>query len=161
MGPSPKSSLKSVQKVSVSTPIKQSRNKGTQGVWARYDTELPPSISIVRHWLGCSLRYWASDFRLGCEMKLQDFCWVAGGESGSPELLDTVLWPAISPTDPQTPKNSKTQKSYSQKLLSGSPAKVTQKLLKSDSKVTKTVQKVTFESLLSNFGGHFGLGARK
>ena len=29
--------------------------------------------------------------------------------------------------------------------------KVTQKLLKSDSKVTKTVEKVTFESLLSNF----------
>ena len=58
--------------------------------------------------------------------------------------------PAISPTDPQTPENSKTQKSYS-KVTFGLPAKVTQKLLKSDSKVTKTVQKATFESLLSNF----------
>ena len=60
------------------------------------------------------------------------------------------LWPGSSPADPQTPKNSKTQKSDS-KVTFGVPVKVTQKLLKSDSKVTKTVEKVTFESLLSNF----------
>ena len=60
------------------------------------------------------------------------------------------LWPGSSPTDPQTPKNSKTRKSDS-KVTFGVPVKVTQKLLKSDSKVTKTVEKVTFESLLSNF----------
>ena len=63
---------------------------------------------------------------------------------------DLKLWPANSPTDPQTPENSKTQKSDS-KVIFGLPAKVTQKLLKSDSKVTETVEKVTFESLLSNF----------
>ena len=52
---------------------------------------------------------------------------------------------------PQTPENSKTQKSYSN-VTFGLPAKVTQKLLKSDSKVTFwTVQKVNFESLLSSF----------
>ena len=45
---------------------------------------------------------------------------------------------------PKTPKNSKTRKSYS-KVTFGVPVKVTQKLLKSDSKVTKTVEKVTFE----------------
>ena len=51
---------------------------------------------------------------------------------------------------PKPPKNSKTQKSYS-KVTFGLLAEVTQKLLKSDSEVTKAVQKVTFESLLSNF----------
>ena len=58
------------------------------------------------------------------------------------------LWPAISPTDPQTSENSKTQKSDS-KVTFGLPAKVkvTQKLLKSDSNVTKTVEK----ELLSHF----------
>ena len=61
-----------------------------------------------------------------------------------------LLWPAISPTDPDTPENSKTQKSDS-KVASGLPAKVTKKLLKSDSKVTKTIEIITFESLLSNF----------
>ena len=50
---------------------------------------------------------------------------------------------AISPTDPQTPENSK--------VTFGLPAKVPQKLLKSTAKVTKTFQKVTFEVLLSNF----------
>ena len=36
---------------SVSFPIKRStkKNKGTQGVQARYDAELPPFISIVQH----------------------------------------------------------------------------------------------------------------
>ena len=42
------------------------------------------------------------------------------------------------------------QKSNS-KVTFGPPSKVTQKLLKSDSKVAKTVEKVTFESLLGNF----------
>ena len=41
------------------------------------------------------------------------------------------LWPGSSPTDPQTPKNSKTRKSDS-KVTFGAPVKVTQKLLKSD-----------------------------
>ena len=41
------------------------------------------------------------------------------------------LWPGSSPTDPQTPKNSKTRKSDS-KVTFGVPVKVTQKLLKSD-----------------------------
>ena len=50
------------------------------------------------------------------------------------------------PYRPPTPENSKTQKSYS-KVTFGLPAKMTQKLLQNDSKVTKTVQKVTFESL--------------
>ena len=34
---------------SASTLIKQCTNKGTQGVQARYDAELPPIISIVRY----------------------------------------------------------------------------------------------------------------
>ena len=46
----------------------------------------------------------------------------------------------------QTPENSKTQKSDS-KVTFGLPAKVTRKLLKSDSKVTKTGQKVTEPNL--------------
>ena len=46
------------------------------------------------------------------------------------------LWPGSAPTDPETPKNSKTNKSDS-KVTLGAPAKVTQKLLKSDSEVTK------------------------
>ena len=56
----------------------------------------------------------------------------------------------MSPTDPQTPENSKTQKSDS-KVTFGLPAKVAQKWLKSDSKVTFWTVFVTFESLLSNF----------
>ena len=72
----------------------------------------------------------------------------------APSLDTAVVTRKCSSTDPETPKNSKTQKSDS-KVTFGAPAKVTQKLIKSDSKVTKTVQKshflVTFESLLSNF----------
>ena len=60
------------------------------------------------------------------------------------------LWPAIPPTDPQAPENSKTQKSDS-KVTFGLLAKLTQKLLKSDSRVARTFQKVTFEPLLRNF----------
>ena len=60
------------------------------------------------------------------------------------------LWPAISPTDLQTPENSKTQKGDS-KVTFGLPAKMTQELLKSDSKVTKTVGKSNFWVTLSNF----------
>ena len=70
------------------------------------------------------------------------------------EKVAVALWPGSSPTDPQTPKNSKTRKSDS-KVTFGVPVKVTQKLLKSDSKVTQKWQKsgrksnfwVTFESL--------------
>ena len=65
-------------------------------------------------------------------------------------FLALELWPGSSPTDPQTPKNSKTRKSDS-KVTFGVPVKVTQKLLKSDSKVTFSTVFVTFESLLSNF----------
>ena len=65
-------------------------------------------------------------------------------------LTSQALWLAISPTDPQTPENSKTQKSGS-KVSFGLPAKVTQKLLKSDSKVTFSTVLVTFEPLSSHF----------
>ena len=51
-------------------------------------------------------------------------------------LVAIGLWPGSAATDPETPKNSKTQKSDS-KVTFGAPAKVTQKLLKSDSKVAK------------------------
>ena len=50
------------------------------------------------------------------------------------------------PTDPEAPKNSKTQKSES-KVTFGVPAKVAQKLLESDSKVTFSTVFITFESL--------------
>ena len=56
------------------------------------------------------------------------------------------LWLGSSPTDPQTPKHSKTRRSDS-KVTFGVPVKVTQKLLRSD----KNGRKVTFESLLSHF----------
>ena len=46
------------------------------------------------------------------------------------------LWPGSAPTDPEAPKSSKTQKSDS-RVTFGAPAKVTQKLLKSDLKVAK------------------------
>ena len=63
--------------------------------------------------------------------------------SSSRERKSIHLWPGSAPTDPETPKNSKTQKSDS-KVTFGASAKVTQKLLKSNSKVTKKVEKVTF-----------------
>ena len=44
--------------------------------------------------------------------------------------------PELAPTDHQTPKNSKSQRSDS-KATFGATVKVTQKLLKSDSKVTR------------------------
>ena len=54
------------------------------------------------------------------------------------------------PTDPQSPESSKTREGDS-KVTFGLSAKVTQNVPKSESKVTKTVQRDTFEPLLSNF----------
>ena len=64
-------------------------------------------------------------------------------------MVVVVVGPSLT-TDPQTPENSKTQKS-DPKVTFGLPAKVTQKLLKSDSKVTFSTLLVTFESLLKVF----------
>ena len=60
------------------------------------------------------------------------------------------LWPGSAPTDPEAPKNSKTQKSDS-KVTFGAPAKVIQKLLKSDSTVAKKANKSLFSYFWVNF----------
>ena len=66
---------------------------------------------------------------------------VQGITGGLGEVV-VVLWPGSSPTEPQTPKNSKTRRSDS-KVTLGVLVKVTQKLLKSDSRVTLSTVFVT------------------
>ena len=87
-------------------------------------------------------------------------CWLAAKSSESKYSFEESseatrilhLWPGSSPTDPQTSRNSKTRKSDS-KVIFWVPVKLTQKLLKSGSKVTcrPFLSLMShFESLLSN-----------
>ena len=74
-----------------------------------------------------------------------DLGWAAQNHSFYSALLlqgvNTFNPSTEGPADPETPRNSKTQKKKDSRVTFGAPAKVTQKLLKSDSEVPRWSKK--------------------